>query len=118
MSIGLSRKRRRGGAAPARRRAPPGERSWRRGGRLARGGGRGAVAKGVARVVALLAARRQLDEREVERRAAAVTGLGGDVALLEHPPLVDARVELPLHPLVGEVLAPPHEGVHRALRAI
>ena len=77
-----------------------------------------AVAQAVAAVVALLLAGRELDEREVHRAAAAVAGLGRDVALLEHPALAHARVELGLHRLVREVLAPLDEGVDRALRPV
>ena len=77
-----------------------------------------AVAQAVAAAVALLAARRQLDEREVHRAAAAVAGLARDVALLEEDLLAHARVELGLHPAVREVLGPLHEGVDRALRPV
>jgi hypothetical protein len=65
----------------------------------------GAVHEPVAAAVAVLAARGTPHEREVDRAAAAVAGLRGDVALLEQHALLDARVELRLHPLVARSFA-------------
>ena len=65
-----------------------------------------------------LAPRAQLEQRQIDRAAAAVTGTLGDVALRKERTFFRLRVEIRLHTGVVRILRPAHELRHRRLWAV
>jgi len=59
-----------------------------------------------------------VEERQVERRAARVAAMGGDVVLDEEAVLALAGVEIAFHRCVIQVFAPAHEVVDSLLRTV